>query len=725
MPTSAPATSPAPIVVNSSQAENAVNGATQSVANYNATVPVGGNGNTAGTTSGFTQTQYDVNGNPIFNPSASGATTPNTPSSTPSGSNQGNQGGGNNNQSTPAYGAYTDPKTGITQYFAQTGTDAGGNPTYASTPTDTATALNSQIASVQIPQPPSGNEGYNDPYAPGGQVDSSGNIIGTSVPAAIALGSTEDVNDINSRLLATNDQITQSGQDSITMLSNLLNGTIPLSPSQQSLISNMQQQTQNLMELQTEANTSYVGTVTEANAQNGEARYTPANAAAAVNQAIWDGNLKLSTISTNQAIAISQVTEAVQKDDYDAMLSANENYQDTLKQQQTTLENMSSQIQQSIVDARNFNETVQQNTFSNNISSATLSLQQKNYLYQNYISSQNLSLAQKQLAEKTWTDQQSVALQRLQTGISAEQENIAAETFEATFGTGALGTLANGNPSGTGGASGTPQSSGGVTPPALNSDGSAPAAGYKYDATTGQFTDGSGNPITGDALSILKQNLNTAGVHTYDDGLAYLDTSGYSNADMATGAQNAARANGILPLAPADASIVNNLEAAKTQLTNMENYWNQAGAPSNQFMQPISVATRDISALTGGDTSQALSKYQSAQASLYDILSSLSESKRANGGEFEVGQVSLPNMSLFGASSLQSNAKAQFSAMNAQINGLIASIVPGFNAQPNPTNMDATDIANALAGNNAQPTGVSSQPLTGASFFNAASTPTQ
>ena len=456
----------------------------------------------------------------------------------------------------------------------------------------------------------------------------------------------------------------------------------------------------------------------------------PVNASAMISRAAFQANLQLSTISAQQAQAIAQVQSSFEQEDYEAALSANDDYQKTLEATQTTLENLSTQIESSIESARTYNLNAQNQIFTQQMNSAQLSLTQKNDLFQNYISSGQLSLAQQTQAEKYWNDQQTQAIAKLNVGVSEgelavqeEQANIANETFQATFGTGALGTLASGSPNGT--TSGTNAPAGGqsgtTTPPPLNSDGSAPAAGYKYNASTGQFTDGAGNPITGDALSVLKSNLNTAGVHTYDDGLAYLDTSGYSNQNMATGAQNAARANGILPLAPADASIVNNLEAAKSQLATMQQYFNQTGAPSNDLEVPFTSAIQGASGAFGGQEGQAIASYNSAKASLYDILSSLSESKRANGGEFEVGLVSVPNVGS-GIPTISANGNAQFAALNNQMNSLIASIVPGFMPQSNPANMSASDIANALAGNTS---GSSSQPLTGQSFFNAANTPTQ
>jgi hypothetical protein len=696
------ATQPAPTVVSTQPAEQAIGQANQNIQNYNAQV-------------------------------ANAPTQQPTTAQPNSSQNTTTQQSGTQPQTSPVnYGQFTDPKTGETSYWAQTGVDQNGNPTWASEPTDEQTALASGASSVQIPVM-GAQGGVQSDYEPGANIDVNGNIIGTSVPAAVALGSSEDVASINARLSAINDQITQSGQDTITQLQQFQNGTIPMTPAQNSLIANMTTQMNNLIQLQTQANQSYIGSVVEAEARNGEEASSPMNSMAMIRQAVFTANTQLSSLAATQAIAIAQATDAAQKENFDEMLSANENYQDTLKQKQSVLETVASNIQSSIESARTFNFNVQNQNFQNNLASATLSMQQKQNLFSNYISTQNLSLAQKTQAEKFWDDQQNIAISKLQLGVSEgelgvqqEQAKIAEDTFQATFGTGALGTLANGNPSG--GTSGVTTNSNGTTNPApTNADGSTPAAGYKYNGATGQFTDGSGNPITGDALNTLKANLNASGVHTYSDGLAYLDYSGYTNPDLATNAQIQARAHGMQPLAPADASIVNQIETAKSDIANMQKYYAEANAPSSYITAPTTslVSGLDTIFKNKGSVSLAISNYNSAHSDVISIMNSLANAKRANGEEIDIGTTALPTVQAFGLTTPQGSASANFSSINDSLNAVLTSVVPGFVPQPDPSSMNPTDVANALAGNSTQAVS-SPAPQNNNDFLNAASTnPTQ
>jgi hypothetical protein len=558
-------------------------------------------------------------------------------------------------------------------------------------------------------------------------VDGNGNIVGTNVPAAVALGSSEDVTSINARLSALNDTITQSGQDSVNMLNGLMNGTIPLSPAQTSVIQNMTTQMNNLIALQTTANASYVGSMTEEQARNGDQSSAPANAMSMVHMAVSNANIQLSSIAAAQGLAISQATDAFQQQDYTQMLAANAQYQDTLKQSQAVLEQLATTIQSSIESARTYNLNVINTQFANNMSSATLTLQQKQDLYQNYISTQNLTLAQKTQAEtfKVQTEQASAAM--ISAGASEEQAQVAQETYEAEFPNSGSGTIGSGVSGGTsGGSNGTSST---ASPIGNNSDGSAPTdlTNYKYNASTGQFVDGSGKPITGTALQNLQNNLASAGVKTYPDGLAFLDTSGYTNANAATGAQNNAKAKGILPLSSADAQSAEGLETAKA---NLDTLAQQFAAIAPNLVTSYTNKVTDIgSAIFDTPFYQKLQTYQSNRDSLFKQINTLAgSSPRLNQNELNIAASALPDMSdilsgglgsALGRQDTSADGMSKLALTEKYLNNNLGTLVPGFTPAPDPTLMSTTDIANALAGNSGS-TSATSTPLTNSSFLNAA-----
>jgi len=659
------AAKPAPIVVTSAQAEAGLNGAAQNIQQFNSSVS---NNTPLATT--LPNGQSNTGGQ-----NAGGA--PAAPIQPKTGSTIPQQ---------TVY-SYQDPGSSDVSYYDENGNQLSNfDPTQGGVK---VTPLNFQP--IQPPAQP-------------------------TFPGANPTGSSSDVSNVNDAITANLNNIQAAGQAGVQALNNFLNGSFTLTPSQQALVNATIQGYNFLIGLQTDANNASVGIATEAAARN--ERYTPAQSADDVHQAVSDGILRLSGIQAQQAQAVSQMEQGFQQEDFQMVLDANKNYIDAQNSINSTLNSIADRIQSNVQFVQNYQLQVTQDKFSNAMQSASFSLDQKKEAYNEYIQSGQLSLSQKQLAEKTWADQQNIAIQKLQYGLQYAQ-------FEAEFGGSSPASIING-----GNQSAIPGTGGAATGTAkqpTNSDGTAPSSGFKYDAKTGQFTDGSGKPITGDALSALKTTLGTAGVRTYDDGLAFLDTSGFTDPKQATGAANAAYNAGIPVLSASDAQVAEKLENAKQNLVTQGQLF-QKIASSNPIMAKVDQFTNPLGVFTDSQRYQDLITYNNNRDELIKQINALAgSSPRLNQNELNLAVQALPSLPDFTSNFFGSlNPLARQDTINDGFNKLqltekyindnLSSIVTNFSPTTSSGLMKPGDVVSALAGGGAS----ASAPSTNNDFFNAA-----
>jgi murein L,D-transpeptidase YcbB/YkuD len=150
-----------------------------------------------------------------------------------------------------------------------------------------------------------------------------------------------------------NAQIAAISASSAADLQALQNGTIPLNPEQQSVINNMTTQMNNLISAQQSANASDEGAVQENNARSGEEEYSPTNAAAMINKAASNANLSLGALEAQQTQAIAQVQNEDEQENYQAMMTANQQSQNALEANETE------QLQDCDSDVQNYQQELQ------------------------------------------------------------------------------------------------------------------------------------------------------------------------------------------------------------------------------------------------------------------------------------------------------------------------------------------------------------------------------
>ena len=369
------ATHPAPLVVNSSQAETALQGAANNVQNYNSQAPT-------------------TPPTPTTPPSP---TTPTTSSSAPSGASTSQQSQPTSNQ----YFSYTDPTSGTVSYY-----DAQGNAVSSVPQGVTATPLNSATNESGFPTAPTAPS-----FAP-----------------ASSAGSTSDVSGINSAIIQGLTKIQTAGTAGISALNDYLSGNSNLlTPSQQNLISSTIQQYGYLTDLQTQSNASLVGSAQEAVARNG--RYSPVDSASAVQRAVSDGLVKLAGLQASQAQAVSQMQNSFETSNYQMVLDANKQYIDAQTAMNSTLNSIADRIQSETQFVQNYQMQAAQNQFQDAMSSANLSVTEKQDAFQNYIS-------QADLTEKQKIDAQQILDEQIANNIAAGQLALSRATFNAEWGGG-------------------------------------------------------------------------------------------------------------------------------------------------------------------------------------------------------------------------------------------------------------------------------------------------
>jgi len=223
---------------------------------------------------------------------------------------------------------------------------------------DTSTHNISQAPQTsQAPQPPQAN-------LESAPQDTSYQDIQSAISGKF--GSLSDIQD-------QRDQLTQS---SLSALDSLMKGTIPLSSSQQTLISSLQQQLVQNENDQKQANASYTGAVTEAAMRSG-GEYTPEQTAGSIHAAISLGVQKIQNLDNSAAQTIAQLEQGFQKDNFDII---NQQYSILSKQlddKASAVSNLYDTVISNIKDQRDFQAAQAKTSFDESMQSANLTLAQK------------------------------------------------------------------------------------------------------------------------------------------------------------------------------------------------------------------------------------------------------------------------------------------------------------------------------------------------------------
>lgn len=202
-------------------------------------------------------------------------------------------------------------------------------------------------------------------------------------------------------------QTNKDGQGLLTSLNQVINGTYPLSPTQQAQIDGLKAQFATLIQQQTTANANFTGGTTVA-----ENLYGMGNSLTGLGEikgTVDAGIAKIADLNSKLTSAVATMEQGFQTDDLTMLKSAYDMYTTSVKDKQdeldklTTLaQNVQAQVQKAKVDAAN--EAHQ--TFQDNLAAENQTMAQKKDTFDEYIQSANLTLAQRKEALDEFTASQ-------------------------------------------------------------------------------------------------------------------------------------------------------------------------------------------------------------------------------------------------------------------------------------------------------------------------------
>lgn len=212
----------------------------------------------------------------------------------------------------------------------------------------------------------------------------------------------------------------------INSFNSLMQGTFPLSTTQQSLISSLQTQLTQNVQAQQVANSSYVGQVTEAAYRSGGA-FTPGAMAAQINNAVQTGVQKIQDLDNSAAVTMGQLEQGFQQQDYQLINDSYETLSKQLDDKSTALTDTYNAVTSTLKDQNDAIATSAQNNFEDSLQSANFNLTQSQDANDNMFK-------QAQITEQQYKDNADIINQRAQLAISLQTANLAQATWNAQYG---------------------------------------------------------------------------------------------------------------------------------------------------------------------------------------------------------------------------------------------------------------------------------------------------
>lgn len=240
---------------------------------------------------------------------------------------------------------------------------------------------------------------------------------------------TSQGNDIQNKLNDVSNQTTDAYNQFQSMTNQMLNGTFPLSPTQQGQVQQMQSSYNSLIQATQQANQNYLNGVKSFGITTGLDMYSPVLALQAINQATQDANAKVASVEVEATKALSDLQNSFQTQDFNMMSKSYDALNNALDKKASTLtsllDNVQKQAQQATTD---YNEQVKdyqtqvQNAFTDAWRSQQLSDTEKNDAFNQYISQAKLTDTEKQDAVDDYY--KGITASQEQTKIDQGQQNI-------------------------------------------------------------------------------------------------------------------------------------------------------------------------------------------------------------------------------------------------------------------------------------------------------------
>lgn len=313
----------------------------------------------------------------------------------------------------------TGTSTGQT-YFVQ-GTDAQGKPTTTYYDADgNALPGNPGGTPTQLPSAPTAGTPVSNP--------NDVNDLSTAILNATT-ANTDQLNTLN-------EQADQAYSQYETQLSQIQNGTFPLTPAQQQLYDSTSAQFDTLRTQQTIANTALTQGTAVAEARSGETEGGSQTALGNVGAAINTGIQKLAALDAQGSQALATLQSGFATDNLKVIQDSYDAFQTYQTQKEKTINDIYTATVGAEKDLRDFTYTQTQDNIKNTLANQQLTDKEKQDAITN-------SLNQAQLDEKTKTDMQDYALKEQSLQLQQQANDLLQGAYEG--GTPASQTLPNGN----------------------------------------------------------------------------------------------------------------------------------------------------------------------------------------------------------------------------------------------------------------------------------------
>lgn len=212
-----------------------------------------------------------------------------------------------------------------------------------------------------------------------------------------------------------------------SQVQSVMTGTFPLSSTEQSLITGIQNSLASNVAFQQTANQANVGAVEESSFRSG-GEYTPAIAAGTLANTISTGIQKIQALDNDAASTMAQLEQGFQQQDYTMVNGLYDRLDKSLSDKSTSIKDLFDTAIQSEQQNRAYNLQIAQDNFSDTMESANFSATQKKTAFDESMQSAQFNEEQKKDMAEMYNQSVSRAISEFQAGIPT------GSTFDQTTG---------------------------------------------------------------------------------------------------------------------------------------------------------------------------------------------------------------------------------------------------------------------------------------------------
>lgn len=243
---------------------------------------------------------------------------------------------------------------------------------------------------------------------------------------------------------ALNSQSDAAYSDYAAKLNEIQNGTFPLTPTQQALLTATQQQIDQVRAQQVIANQTYVQGTQVFEARSGEGSGGQTTAMGNVQAAINTGLAKLQALDTAAATTMANLQQGFQDNNLKMITDSYTAWGTYMSQKENALKAISDATSTAMKDLRDFTYKQMQDNITNTLAYDSKNLQIAQFSWTQKMDLVKNQLAQAQLDEKTKTDMQSYTIKQESLNLQRQANDLLQGAFKGS--TPASSTLPNGSP---------------------------------------------------------------------------------------------------------------------------------------------------------------------------------------------------------------------------------------------------------------------------------------